>query len=194
MLARSGRLLLLCLLLIDTYAACADPPAAAPHTDGAGDPMPDGAIARLGTLRFRHQYEHISASAISPDGKIVVTAGDTGTLVRFWDLQTGKELRRVEAMTLGDAVAYSASGKLVAVATTEAEDNVYLLGAHTGKEVRRLDGLPAIRKLAFAPRRKRSAFSMLALALAPAPFSPLWFSTSAAAAAGPRRSGSPPMS
>ena len=60
--------------------------------DLAGDPLPDGALERMGTLRWRHAAD-ISFVAILPDGKSVLTAGEDHTL-RLWDRESGKEIRR----------------------------------------------------------------------------------------------------
>jgi RNA polymerase sigma factor (sigma-70 family) len=58
--------------------------------DRLGDPLPRGAVARLGTTRGRHT-DNLSALALSPDGKLLATrAGDDR--VRLWDASTGKEL------------------------------------------------------------------------------------------------------
>src|SRR5262249_29709706 len=61
-------------------------------TDRYGDPLPPGALARLGTLRLRHIRGGLSL-AFSPDGKRVVSGGDSDTS-RLWDVSTGKELHR----------------------------------------------------------------------------------------------------
>jgi len=68
------------------------PGAAAPKAgvDLLGDPLPVGAVIRLGTARGR-DAERLSALALSPDGKLLVTrAGDDR--VRLWEAATGKEL------------------------------------------------------------------------------------------------------
>src|SRR5437763_206020 len=90
-------------LLSLVLAASADPPAAPDppspeegqqaRTDPHGDPLPDGAIARFGTLRLRHG-ERILALAFSPDGKALASGG-VGATIRLWDAATGKELRRL---------------------------------------------------------------------------------------------------
>src|SRR5262245_892153 len=62
-------------------------------TDLYGDPLPPGALARLGTLRLRMK-DGAGAIALSPDGKAVAAAGHDA--VRLWDAATGKEVRRFE--------------------------------------------------------------------------------------------------
>ena len=64
-------------------------PAAA---DLHGDPLPAGALARLGTTRWRHGA-NITFVAFGPDGKTLITAGQDNT-ARLWDLASGKEIRR----------------------------------------------------------------------------------------------------
>src|SRR5262249_40859229 len=63
-----------------------------PIVDAFGDPLPPGAIARMGTTRFRHA-EGVTCAVFAPDGKTVITASLDSTL-RAWDTATGKELRR----------------------------------------------------------------------------------------------------
>src|SRR5262249_36637348 len=64
--------------------------------DRFGDPLPPGALARLGTVRFRHAGAIFSV-AYSPDGKTLVTgSGDRDCTLRLWDAESGRELFRVE--------------------------------------------------------------------------------------------------
>src|SRR5579859_7077552 len=57
---------------------------------GAGEPLPPGAVARLGTTRLRHPG--LCAVAFAPDGKTLATAG-TDRRLRVWDGTTGHLLR-----------------------------------------------------------------------------------------------------
>jgi WD40 repeat protein len=59
--------------------------------DRHGDPLPDGALARLGTVRWRYNATSI---AYSPDGKLLA-AGSADNQIRIIDPATGKELRRL---------------------------------------------------------------------------------------------------
>src|SRR5262245_14547421 len=62
-----------------------DPPAR--KTDVHGDPLPRGAVARIGTTRFLcFDGEHFS---FSPDGKLLALPSGIDE-VRFWDLASGK--------------------------------------------------------------------------------------------------------
>jgi WD40 repeat protein len=63
-----------------------------PRTDGTGDSLPEGALARLGTLRWSHPQPVIFV-AFLPDGKAVLT-GCEDRIFRLWDRDTGKEIRR----------------------------------------------------------------------------------------------------
>jgi WD40 repeat protein len=63
---------------------------AEPRLDAHGDPLPDGALFRLGTVRFRHAGG-ISRSALSPDGKLLATASSTRVVI--WDVETGRPVQ-----------------------------------------------------------------------------------------------------
>ncbi|HEV3263695.1 MAG TPA: sigma-70 family RNA polymerase sigma factor [Gemmataceae bacterium] len=71
------------------------PPAVVRHpparTDCYGDPLPPGAIARMGTVRFRDAG---SSLVYTPDGKALIVDG-----ARLWDASTGKLLRRLLSFT-----------------------------------------------------------------------------------------------
>src|SRR5689334_15936863 len=60
------------------------------RTDLFGDPLPEGALARLGTLRWRHGGP-VYFTGFSADGKQLVTASMDGS-VRVWEVATGKLL------------------------------------------------------------------------------------------------------
>lgn len=64
------------------------------NVDIYGDPLPDGAIARLGTVRYRQDgwYRHIDW--VHGTDKFVV-GGDDDT-ARFWDAATGKMVHEVD--------------------------------------------------------------------------------------------------
>ena len=74
--------------------AQAQPVANRTLTDIYGDKLPEPAVKRLGTVRFRHG-EHIESVAYSPDGKWIASGADDHT-VRIWDRVTGKQLLRFD--------------------------------------------------------------------------------------------------
>jgi WD40 repeat protein len=59
--------------------------------DRQGDPLPPRALARLGTLRYRHPYGS-RALAFSRDGKTLASAGSDS--IRLFDARTGKLLHQ----------------------------------------------------------------------------------------------------
>src|SRR4051794_9750938 len=69
--------------------AAQDPP---PARDHHGDPLPSGAVARLGTVRLRHDGPIVFA-AFLPGGRSVMSVGGDG-VVCVWELPSGKERRR----------------------------------------------------------------------------------------------------
>ena len=97
--------------------------------DRLGDPLPPGALLRLGTIRLRHK-DHIASVAFAPDGRFVATGGGDGDL-RLWDPVTGREQRRLEGHEdTPAAIAVSRDGKLLAAATVK---TVHLWDVATGK-------------------------------------------------------------
>ena len=75
-------------------AARPEPAAPSPKVDRHGDPLPDGAAMRLGTVRYR-QGSPIYRIAYAADGKHLVTDGDDGKL-RVWDAASGQVVRLID--------------------------------------------------------------------------------------------------
>src|SRR5216684_6774928 len=123
-----------------------------------GDPLPEGAIARTGSVRGRHP-QAVSYIAFLPDGKNVLTVCQD-QLIRIWDVKSGKEIRRFgklpnpiqEANVLGlpaqarsamHAVTtfhacLSANGKLLACGGRDGP--MRLWDVETGKELHKING------------------------------------------------------
>src|SRR5437879_6148515 len=107
-----------------------------PLVDQAGDPLPEGAIARLGTVRWRHG-DTVYYLVFSPDGRLVATACGDG-LAHLWERKTGKELRRFEGHRGGvRCLAFSADGKRLATGGV-IDETLRLWDVSTGKELRKL--------------------------------------------------------
>lgn len=77
--------------------AAPEPAPSVGPTDAFGDPLPPGAVARLGTVRFRSPTGFGWHLALSPDAKLVVSAHD-GEL-RVWDAATGRLTRTIPTPT-----------------------------------------------------------------------------------------------
>jgi WD40 repeat protein len=86
------------------------------RTDRHGDPLPPGAVVRLGTSRFRIPGE-VGALAFSPDGKTLAVS--SGTSLFLMDAASGQRIRRLVAVDMprigGNPVAFSPDGKRLAV-------------------------------------------------------------------------------
>jgi len=109
----------------------------------AGDPddsLPKGALARLGTLRWRQNY--LSHVAFLPDGKSLIAGGRE---LRRWDIATGKVLRDY-GPTAFAPFALSGDGKYLA-------SRDYVRQADDGKVLYELKGREGILDVfAFSPK------------------------------------------
>ena len=105
-------------------------PSDQPRSDLYGDPLPAGALRRLGTVRFRQEYVH--DMAFMPDGKSLVVESP-GRLVQ-WDVATAKPLRIIPTSPSGNyrSLGLSRDGRLVAVRPDNS--SVVVHDMLTGKE------------------------------------------------------------
>jgi WD40 repeat protein len=132
------------------------PPSAQARTDRHGDPLPDGALARVGTMRLWHGgYRYPLAYA--PDGK-AIAACEWGEFIRLWDTSTGKEIRRFRPAKGGiDVFAFSPDGKML-VSGDFSSPELRVWSVTTGKELRRVTTeAGGVRAVAFAPDGKTFA-------------------------------------
>ena len=84
-----------------------------PRLDAYGDPLPPGAIARLGTERLRQGFMTYAA-VFSPDGKTVASTS-AGQGICLWEAATGKQIHRFEGHTDDVySVAFARDGKKLA--------------------------------------------------------------------------------
>ena len=119
---------------------CSAAPAAAEsfRTDLQGDRLPQGALARLGTVRFLHRATTRSL-AYSPDGHVLASSGDDA-LIHLWDPTTGRELKRFDGHK-GPVwtIAFSPDGDRLASGGNDRTVRIWHVAS--GKEVRRLGPL-----------------------------------------------------
>jgi WD40 repeat protein len=107
--------------------------------DRLGDPLPAGAIARLGTGRSRNG---MFKPHFFPDGKTIMTANRHA--LQFWETATGRLLREISTGSLYVwRTALSADGKQAAATgvfhdSTSSQGALCVWDVSTGKEVRTL--------------------------------------------------------
>lgn len=110
-------------------------------TDRHGDPLPEGATARLGTVRYRHASQ-VTAVLYSPDGKLIATTGFDET-VRLWASDTGKEIFRFRLDSKPNLsramIAFSPDGKRLAGAQGSGAGALCVWDTTTGKELLKRD-------------------------------------------------------
>jgi RNA polymerase sigma factor (sigma-70 family) len=110
--------------------------------DVFGDPLPPGALARMGSMRFHHG-KYLDQVIPSPDGKRVASVGAT-IFYKLWDGDTGRQVELWEGLTPTgpNRVRFSitpAEGQLAAVVW--GTERSRLVDPVTGKEIRTLPGL-----------------------------------------------------
>ena len=102
------------------------------RTDLYGDPLPERAIARLGTIRLRHGGDIFSV-IFTPDGKSVI-ASDPGVIC-IYDPTTGARVRSFPGHRDGmEVLALSQDGKMLA--GIGGANSVYLWDLATGRFLR----------------------------------------------------------
>ena len=157
MLSRQGSWLLFACLGVMVVASgpVLGEPGTGRRTDRHGDPLPKGAVDRLGTTRMRLADE-VCAVAFLPDGKTVIAGGSDGK-VYFWDTRTGKEVRAMEVNPEGGRVEFAVSpdGNTLAV---DQGRSVCLIETVSGRRLRRLEESDGyVGPIAFSPDSKTLA-------------------------------------
>ena len=77
--------------------------------DRYGDSLPDGAFARLGTVRFRHGIR-ADAVAYAPNGNVLASVGRSRG-VALWDATSGRLLHEIPVHRFAESLAFSLDGK-----------------------------------------------------------------------------------
>jgi WD40 repeat protein len=151
---RPAYLVLFLVLLSPPRPTWGNQPPQPPRADLHGDPLPEKAVARLGTVRFRQGFLS-QAVAFTPRGDRLASGGRIGFGVCLWDVATGKPVYRLQIPYYVASLAFSPDGKLLLTGTT-----LSVLDAATGKELRRLDAPPGnFEYVAFSPDGRTVAAS-----------------------------------
>jgi WD40 repeat protein len=124
------------------------------RTDRLGDPLPDGAVARLGSLRLAHPWDcrHV---AFSPDGKLLASGSDEGE-IGLWEMPTGRPVHLLSGHAWStNALAFSPDGKRLASGGNDRSARVW--DVVTGKELFRLRHDGDVVAVTYAPDGKTLA-------------------------------------
>jgi WD40 repeat protein len=109
---RPGVLAALLLTSLAGSALPAEPGRPGPRLDLFGDPLPPGALARIGTIRLRQGTNADGVVRFAADGKTLLSFNADG-IVHRWEVATGREVRRFATTRPGLAYSFSADGGLL---------------------------------------------------------------------------------
>lgn len=101
----------------------------------AAPPLPEGAIAALGSPRFRVDGE-IAGFCVSPDESLIAADANNGVVV--FDAATGSVVRRFADFTFCGRVSFLASGDLCVVGDSDDGTELIVSDPRTGVERRRV--------------------------------------------------------
>jgi WD40 repeat protein len=159
------------------YSACSEGPQSAPQaqakspmaksrtadtakkelsvvTDQYGDPLPEGVVARMGTMRLRRDDQSSCDFAFTPDGKALVSARNN-KVIQFWDATTGQPLQALRHEKRFTSFALAADGKVLATAGFE---EITIWDVASGKQLRKINiGVEGALQIAAAPDGKTLA-------------------------------------
>jgi WD40 repeat protein len=126
-----------------------------PRIDADGDPLPEGALARLGTKRFRADG-FLSGVEVSPDGKTIALASNNKAIVLL-DLTTGQKLHEIKPQGIlsgNDILGFSPDGELLAIQYRQNKLGLY--DVKKGEIVKDLEGGRGVgtRRLCFSADSK----------------------------------------
>jgi WD40 repeat protein len=113
---------------------------AAVRLDQLGDPLPEGAVARLGTARLHDGYV-VSSLAFTPDGKRILSTSNSGT-ARVWSAETGGRLGDyTNGHDVARSVEVTADGRRIVIGGAFT-DAAYTLDEASGELLHHLGDLP----------------------------------------------------
>ncbi|MCI0356940.1 MAG: hypothetical protein L0211_00450 [Planctomycetaceae bacterium] len=113
--------------------------------DAYGDPLPPGAIVRLGSVRWRTGPAY--STALGPDGKRLFVGGGGGA-IRVFDIESGLLVRSYDGPEYEvRAIALSPDGKTLAGASYQGS---FLFDVDSGKKLRQFK-TGAVAVMAFSP-------------------------------------------
>ncbi len=133
----------------------AEPRTTKPRVDFYGDPLPQGAIARLGTVRFRHPGV-VHAVALTAECKLIAAANDDWSMIIIWDRVTGRKLHEIAADSRPLPplhLRFSADGERLYAALQQGRDRkMHAWDVETGTDAKDIPPMPAARNvLGYSP-------------------------------------------